>query len=120
MVRYLSLVIYVHILTWSLLFLANYETTCVLPGNKVEINGVSHLLFEAAECSLEIEKAAFELKNLFNGDPVLGKATNNVLNENYELLLNEIKPKFIKSLAEEIKNTANKITLQFDYDELFP
>lgn len=72
------------------------------------------------QCSLEIGKATFELKNLFNGDPVLGKATNDVINENSELLLNEIKPKFVKGLAEKFTNIANKITLKFDYDELFP
>lgn len=49
-----------------------------------------------------------------------GPASNEVLNANSGLLLDEVKPVLETSLAELFTDVANKITKSFTYKELFP
>jgi hypothetical protein len=69
---------------------------------------------------LHIGHSRISLGNLFHGDPVIGRATNDVINDNTDLFINEIKPVLENSLAEKFTDIANKITLKFTYKELFP
>ena len=49
-----------------------------------------------------------------------GPASNEVLNANSGLLLDELKPVLETSLADLFTDVANKITKSFSYKELFP
>lgn len=49
-----------------------------------------------------------------------GAASNNILNENSDLLLKEIKPALESELEKVFLQIGNKITSTFTYDELFP
>lgn len=91
-----------------------------LKGHLEEINGKNYLQFEKFDIKLYIEKSHINLARLFARDPVLGRATNEVVNENSELFINEIKPSLELSLAEKFTNIANTITRSFTYEELFP
>lgn len=69
---------------------------------------------------IKIGPAQVRLDNLFNGDPLLGRATNEVINENVDIFLNEIIPNLEDALATKFTDIANKITKRFTYKELFP
>lgn len=71
-------------------------------------------------CITEIGKISVRLDNLFNGDKVLGKATNDVLNENADVFLNDIRDSLHDTTSRRITNLANRITTKFDYNQLFP
>ena len=102
------------------MFLANYYFDCILKGNKIKKDGEDYLKFDKMRLRLRIGESKITLGNLFRDDPVIGKATNEVINDNTDLFINEIKPLLENSLAEKFTDIANKITLQFTYKELFP
>lgn len=83
-------------------------------------NGVKHLKFDEIKCNVSIGSAKVKLENLFNGDPVIGQATNDVINDNVGIFYDTLKPAFEASLEEIFATIANKITDAFEYDELFP
>ncbi|KAH1009748.1 hypothetical protein HUJ04_002057 [Dendroctonus ponderosae] len=43
-------------------------------------------------CKYDVEKAIFNLQNLFNGNEMLGEQTNRLINENWMLLNEELRP----------------------------
>ncbi|KAJ3654889.1 hypothetical protein Zmor_014042 [Zophobas morio] len=98
----------------------NYYFDCILKGNKIKKDGEDYLKFDKMRLRLRIGESKITLGNLFRDDPVIGKATNEVINDNTDLFINEIKPLLENSLAEKFTDIANKITLQFTYKELFP
>ncbi|KAK7864169.1 hypothetical protein R5R35_004084 [Gryllus longicercus] len=98
----------------------NYKCDCHLKGNKVIINGEEYLKFDRMGLKLNIGKAKFYMSNLFNGDRLLGEATNRIINENVDLLLAEVLPAMEISLANVFTDIANKIMLSYPYDILFP
>ncbi|EFN74951.1 Circadian clock-controlled protein [Camponotus floridanus] len=97
-----------------------YESDCFLKSHKVIRNNQTHIIFEKMKFNIKINKAHINLDNLFNGDPVLGPASNEVLNANSDLLVDEIKPVLEDALSDLFTNISNKITEAFTYDELFP
>lgn len=98
----------------------NYEFEAVMKGSKIRTNDKEYLNFEKMKIRIHVGDAKLHLENLFNDDPILGKASNDLVSENSELFLNEIRPNLESSLAEKFTDIANKITLRFTYDELFP
>lgn len=64
--------------------------------------------------------SVLKMGNIFAGDPQIAKATNEVISENSDLFLEEIRPVLENSLAVKFTNIANQITKRFTYDELFP
>ncbi|XP_071646715.1 circadian clock-controlled protein daywake-like [Temnothorax longispinosus] len=98
----------------------NYDSDCLLKSHKIVKNNNTHVNFERMKFKIKIEKARINLDNLFGGDPILGPASNEVLNANNDLLLDEIKPALEDSLSDLFTSIANKITGIFTYDELFP
>ncbi|XP_048513988.1 circadian clock-controlled protein daywake-like isoform X3 [Athalia rosae] len=97
-----------------------YSSDVILRGEKVLREGVEYLNFERMKLNIKIGVAKVHLTDLFGGDPVLGTATNEVLNANSALFLEEIKPVLESSLADLFTEIANKITRSFTYKELFP
>lgn len=91
-----------------------------MKGHKINKEGSDYLKFDKMRLRLNIGKSTLHLGNLFNNDPLLGRATNDIVNENSDLFINEIKPVLENSLAEKFTDIANKITLKFTYNELFP
>lgn len=91
-----------------------------MKGDKIQKDGEEYLRFDKMKVRIHVGEAKLNLENLFGGDPVLGKVTNDILSDNSELFLNEIRPNLETSLAEKFTEIANKITLRFTYNELFP
>ncbi|KAK9888494.1 hypothetical protein WA026_000745 [Henosepilachna vigintioctopunctata] len=98
----------------------DYTFTCNLKGHLIKIDGKDYLRFDKMNLKLNIGKSSIRLDNLFKKDPVIAKAVNEVINENSEIFLREIQPSLEKALSEKLTNIANKLTLKFTYQELFP
>lgn len=90
-----------------------------MKGNLIKQNGQDYLKFERMKMRISLGHAKLHLGNLFSGSS-LGTITNDVINENTDLFLNEIRPSIENSLSEKFTEIANKITLKFTYQELFP
>ncbi|XP_011879806.1 PREDICTED: circadian clock-controlled protein-like [Vollenhovia emeryi] len=98
----------------------DYECDCILRSHKIIKNNSTYVQFEKMKFNIKIDKAVLNLDNLFGGDPILGPASNKVLNANNGLLLDELKPILEEALSDLFTNIANKITGKFTYDDLFP
>ncbi|KAK6633519.1 hypothetical protein RUM43_001099 [Polyplax serrata] len=100
--------------------LTNYRAEVNMKGDKIKRNGQKYLHMRKMKTKLDVGDVAIHLTNLFNGDPVLGPATNRILRSNSKLFLEEIQPALESSISEVFTDIANRITLKFTYDELFP
>lgn len=98
----------------------DYACNVTMRGHKQKIGEDEHLQFDPFKVKLRVGQSSIYLTNLFDGDPVLGPATNRVINENSQVFLQEISPVLEKSLADLFTEMANKITSKFTYKELFP
>ncbi|KAF2878874.1 hypothetical protein ILUMI_27294 [Ignelater luminosus] len=100
--------------------ITDYSFNCTMNGHKIEKNDVTYLEFERMECSMNFKNVNVLLKHIFNGNALLGNTTNTVINQNVDMFYKEIKPSLVEALGKTFTDIANKITLRFSYDELFP
>ncbi|XP_049822911.1 uncharacterized protein LOC109596002 isoform X2 [Aethina tumida] len=101
--------------------LTDYTFDCVLRGKRITRNDKQYLEFKKMAIHVHIgANSVLKMGNIFAGDPQIAKATNEVISENSDLFLEEIRPVLENSLAVKFTNIANQITKRFTYDELFP
>ncbi|KAF2884503.1 hypothetical protein ILUMI_21677 [Ignelater luminosus] len=98
----------------------DYRSDVIMKGKKITKDNQEYLKFDKIRIRLHIGKQKLKFENLFNNDPILRQISNDIVNENSDLFINEIKPALENSLAEKFTEIANKITLKFTYNELFP
>ncbi|KAF2902024.1 hypothetical protein ILUMI_04161 [Ignelater luminosus] len=84
--------------------ITNFAYECILKGDVIAENGTKHLKFQKMEIKIGFESATILLENLFNGDPVLGKAANDAINDNIGLFFEELRPNF-----EQVLNSVNAL-----------
>ncbi|XP_053616904.1 protein takeout isoform X1 [Plodia interpunctella] len=66
------------------------------------------------------ERVILHFSNLFNGDKRLGDQMNLFLNENSELVFNELKESYEKSLSSVFQDVTNKIFDKVPMNKIFP
>lgn len=59
------------------------------------------------------------LEDLFNGDKILSKSTNDFINENWKDIIDELKPSILKSIAAVLQESGNKIFVKIPYEKYF-
>lgn len=99
---------------------ADYRSDVIMKGKKIMKDNQEYLKFDKIRIRLHIGKTKIKFENLFSNDPILRQISNDIVNDNSELFINEIKPALENSLAKKFTEIANKITLKFTYNELFP
>ncbi|KAG7304258.1 hypothetical protein JYU34_011199 [Plutella xylostella] len=98
----------------------DYACNVTMRGHRETRGDEEYLTFDPFKVKLRVGQSNIYLTNLFDGDPVLGPATNRVISENSNVFLEEIRPVLERSLGEIFTEMANKITSKFTYKELFP
>ncbi|XP_014210395.2 protein takeout-like isoform X2 [Copidosoma floridanum] len=98
----------------------DYKSDVILTARKIHRNNDTYLSFNKMKLDITIKSAKVYLSNLFGGDPILGPASNEILNANSAIFLDELRPVLEQSLSDLFTNVANKITRSFTYNELFP
>lgn len=91
-----------------------------MKGKVIKSNNENHLRFDKFIIKMYIGKTRLHLGNLFAQDPNIGKATNEVVNDNSDTFMKEIQPALESGLADTFTEVANIITSKFTYEELFP
>lgn len=91
----------------------------MLDGKKKQVENDYYVLFKPLECVFSISNATIHLDDLFRGNPEIGKATNDIINEHVMVFLEEIRPELMKAISEVFTSMANKITLNFKVSELY-
>lgn len=110
---------------------------------KTEKNGEEYFHMEKMEIKITVGKGMLKLQNLFNGDRVLGEfmhilnifskfilkqnvfffigdAINEVINQNFAVVSQDVIPLIEKALQRTFKKTANKITSRYTFQQLLP
>ncbi|XP_055546857.1 protein takeout-like [Wyeomyia smithii] len=98
----------------------NSRARVKLFNEKYEKDGQLYMRVKRLLVKIQIEKGQFDLKDLFNGDPVLSQVGNQFINDNSRLFLDELTPGLERSLSETFKNTANEILKLATMDDIFP
>jgi hypothetical protein len=119
----------------------NSRARVKMQARKYQKNGETYMKFDLFNIKIQVGKNKINLKNLFNGDPNLGRIGNEVRKDNIkikghkddiffftpqfitqpsELFLAEIIPGLEKNLAEIFTKTANEIVENASFDEMFP
>lgn len=65
------------------------------------------------------KKLHIQLDNLFNGDKVLGDATNKFLNDNWEIVYNEVNSGFFEKVDKQTKDIIQKVLNTIPHKKLF-
>lgn len=65
-----------------------------------------------------IGAARVQLDNLFHGDPELSRAMNLFINENWRMVAAEVRPTLEKTIAEILKETADKFFEAYPINKL--
>lgn len=70
-------------------------------------------------CKFPIFRLYMDFENLFNGDKVLGDTTNQFLNENWQDILNELKPVLKDVVSGISQNIIKAVFDKFPYQNIF-
>ncbi|GLV39163.1 uncharacterized protein CBL_06214 [Carabus blaptoides fortunei] len=100
--------------------ITNYFGDVNMQGHKIIKDEKEYLQFDKLNIKLKVGQTRFKLDNLFNGNPALGTLANDVINQNSDLFIEEIKPALEKSMSDIFTEAANNILNKFTFDELFP
>ncbi|XP_058819596.1 protein takeout-like [Topomyia yanbarensis] len=98
----------------------NSRARVKLYNEKYDKDGQQYMRVKRLLVKIQIEKGQFDLKDLFNGDPVLSQVGNQFINDNSRLFLDELTPGLERSLSETFKNTANEILQTATMNDIFP
>lgn len=89
--------------------------------NIIEKNGKQHLQIPPNKFKLvfETSRMYLQLENLFNGNKALGDNMNLFLNENWQIILEELKPAVRETLAQILSGVMNAVFDKLPYNDLF-
>lgn len=91
-----------------------------IKGTQKQINGNTHFVVSKMDIKIKLQKGRINLKEIFDGDKVLGEIVGQVINENFEVVSQDLIPLIEKSLARIFKRSGNKILERFTMEQLFP
>ncbi|KAK4879066.1 hypothetical protein RN001_007212 [Aquatica leii] len=72
--------------------ISQYQIECTLKGLVKNIHDINHLKFESLKCKVSMGEKKLQLENLFAINPLIAKATNDIIDDNTDALFLEITP----------------------------
>ncbi|KAK3926821.1 Protein takeout [Frankliniella fusca] len=81
--------------------------------------GKEYVSLTSSNVKFEVGRAYFDLKNLFNGDRLLGDNMNQFLNENWREVTKELGPSLADSIGAVIRQIIQQIVDVVPYDNIF-
>ncbi|XP_059054778.1 protein takeout [Achroia grisella] len=90
-----------------------------LVGEPVTRNGTTYMHMRDYRVKFIPQRVLLHFSNLFNGDKRLGDQMNSFLNENSELVFNELKESYEKSLSSVFQDVTNKIFDKVPMNKIF-
>jgi Haemolymph juvenile hormone binding protein (JHBP) len=99
--------------------LENLDFTLKFLTKKIVKNGKTYIGLEKSKFNFTTTRAQVNFSNLFNGDKLLGDNMNLFLNENWSIVIDELKKPINLAFASEFKDIVSNILENTPYDELF-
>lgn len=100
-------------------FLDKLKNTIIFELEKLNKNGTTYLKVVDSNLKMEPKKIHFKLDNLFDGNAVLGKAINQILNNNWEEVYKDVKTGYQAAFAQVFQSIFNNLLEKVSADELF-
>ncbi|XP_013168050.1 PREDICTED: protein takeout-like [Papilio xuthus] len=91
-----------------------------LIGEPVIKDGETYMHIKDYKVKFIPERVILHFSNLFNGDKALGDNMNKFLNQNSDLVFNELKESYEKSLSSVFQDVTNKIFDKVPMNKIFP
>jgi hypothetical protein len=90
-------------------------------GTPYQKNGKTFVQINKIDLKLvSVKKLNVKMENLFNGNKQLGDSMNTILNENWSVFLEELKPAFEEAIAAIAQDIVNKALQKTAYTDIFP
>lgn len=83
-------------------------------------NNKEYIDFRDNSIKIQVGKAKFYFENLINANEELSKATNQVINENIDDIILELKPIIEDTIGSIVFSVTKRVFKNFSIDELFP
>ncbi|CAI6366632.1 unnamed protein product [Macrosiphum euphorbiae] len=91
-----------------------------MSGTPFEKNGKTFVQIKKVNVKVaSVKKLNVKLENLFNGNKQLGDSMNSILNQNWEVLLEELKPAFEEAIGAISQDIVNKVFQKTAYSDIF-
>ncbi|CAG5047340.1 unnamed protein product [Parnassius apollo] len=91
-----------------------------LIGEPITKDGETYMHMRDYKVKFVPQRVILHFSNLFNGDKTLGDQMNRFLNENSDLVFNELKESYEKSLSSVFQDVTNKIFDKVPMNKIFP
>lgn len=92
-----------------------------MSGTPFEKNGKTFVQIKKVNLKVaSVKQLSVKLENLFNGNKQLGDSMNSILNQNWEVLLEELKPAFEEAVGAIAQDIVNKALQKTAYTDIFP
>ncbi|RVE47052.1 hypothetical protein evm_008334 [Chilo suppressalis] len=96
------------------------DAELVLKGQTEKRDGVEYVRFTSLRSNIAIKDYRIRLDGLFNGDKVLGDATNEAINQNRGEFFRAVKPVLEKTVSKLFLDMANKVVDGITMDDILP
>ncbi|KAB0793231.1 hypothetical protein PPYR_12851 [Photinus pyralis] len=100
--------------------LYNVTANPTIISKQYEKNGTTYSRIETFNASTNPKKVDFHFENLFDGNEILGREVNNLINAEWEVVFGDVKPALDIALGAIFKRIANIIYTKVPFYELFP
>ncbi|KAJ9580231.1 hypothetical protein L9F63_004104 [Diploptera punctata] len=99
-----------------------YDATILhgIQGKRVERGGEAFMELKKYKTTFSAKRMHSHFDNLFNGNKILGDTVNQIMNDNFQFLINEMKPSLEKQLGIILLNYADEIFKKVPFDNIFP
>lgn len=87
--------------------------------NRIDLNGQEHFEIDIMDIEFNIGALKVNLDNLFNGEEELSRSMNIFINENWRVVTAEVRPTLEKTIADILRDVADKIFKAFPISKLF-
>ncbi|XP_053601781.1 protein takeout-like [Plodia interpunctella] len=96
------------------------DAELVIHAQTFEVDGQEYIKFDNMDTNINIKDYRIRLDGLFNGDKVLGDATNEALNQNRGEFLRAAKPILERTVTRLLLDIANKVVKDIILDDVLP
>jgi hypothetical protein len=101
------------------MFAENVHITNVLTYEEVKKKGKTYMKFVSSTVKATPSEMYFKLDNLFNGDKSLGDNINQVLNDNWEAVFEDLEGAYTELVNKITLNVFNGFTSKVSIEEAF-
>ncbi|XP_069685817.1 protein takeout-like [Periplaneta americana] len=104
----------------STISFSDLKAVVKLVGEPFTKNNQKFIKITVFDVQMFPKKMQMHFDNLFNGDQALGKTMNKLLNDNWEIVMADMRPGIEAALEQVFTTISNQIYTNVPYDDIYP